>query len=137
MKLVINAQEVLALHNMLHKQFEYAAGPANGPDAALQQVYLRLRSIIIGGLQGKMTEDSDDLTVFQKWETKEQQKVDKLKEELVEVKQETMNVVGAGVVPRPALFGELDISLDEDYATPDYPRVGQRNRSDRKGNQKR
>ena len=136
MKLNISAKELLALHNLLHSKFEYEGpsklysedDPRASADVALEQVYARTKSIILGALQGK---HPDELDRFDAWAAKEQSKIDHLSDKLVDVKDEERKL-------RDDVVTLGDFPDDKDVLVPDYPRRGNRggNRGGRGGNKR-
>jgi hypothetical protein len=120
MKLNINAKELLALHNALYERFEGSdrkgthfadEDPRSTDDAQLRQVYGRLKACIVGALTGRGLDPVDA------WAAKEQAKIDKLSEELNDVKQEQTEL--AKLAPE-----NLDVDQDDDFAYLEYPRKG-------------
>jgi hypothetical protein len=125
MKLNINAKELLALHNLLYERFdghnahdeaEYKEG--DGPvtdEVQLRQVYNRLKACIVGALTSRVVDPVDA------WAAHEQAKIDKLNDELSDVKREQAGVAKAVTSP-----GDLLVPPDDDFTMPDYPRRGSR-----------
>lgn len=89
MKLNINAKELLALHNLLFERFDGRVAhdrceSDNLDEVQLRQVYNRLRSIIVSGLDGR---DSGKVDLrFESWLKHEQAKVDELNKQNEAVK---------------------------------------------------
>lgn len=134
MKLNINSKELVALHNLLHEkfcspsQFKYdEADPREADDVQLRMVYNRLRACIIAALTNKHIDPVDAFL------SKEQAKIDKLKDENEAVKREGQNLADA-VKNDPDFFVPDE---GEDYSVPEYPRRGPRNRGGNRGGNKR
>lgn len=135
MKLNINAKELLALHNLLYEKFEGAQGDGPfrhfkegddraAPDAHLRQVYSRLKACIVNSLSSGKAVDP-----FDAWAEKEQQKLDKLAEELDGVKKSSDELVKKAAAD-PDFFVPL---AEEDWDMPEYPKKGTRPPGNRQG----
>lgn len=118
MKLNLNSKEILALHNLLYDRFDsrHAHDMVDDPSAAsdetqLRQVYNRLRALLIGALTNKATDP------LEAWMGHEQAKIDGLKSDLDQVKQEQADLARKGpVLPEDFLEG------NDDYDKREYPR---------------
>lgn len=127
MKLNLNAKEFLALYNLLHasncNDGEFKKG--DDQDAVhLQQVHNRLRACMISALTGKETDP------VEAWAMREQAKIDALREQNVDIKKETANIVREGHEKFLELEADDEAFLDElnaiAYPRKDVPRGTQR-----------
>ena len=131
MKLNISSKELLALHNLLYERYAdprkaYEEDhPRASDDTQLRQVYNRLRACLIAGLTNKQVDP------FDAFMSREQAKIDKLKDQNEEIK--------LGQTELAQLLKEEMMVPDdgEDFAAPEYPRRGPRNRNGNRGGQKR
>lgn len=90
MKLNLNAKELLALHNLLYERYEasydgkhYAnEDPRASADVQLRQVYSRLKACVIAALSNRQLDPVDA------YFTREQAKIDTLKDQNEELKKE-------------------------------------------------
>jgi hypothetical protein len=134
MKLNINAKELLALHNLLYEKFEgshdegyprlFKEGDERaGPDAQLRQVYSRLKACIVNSLTGKAVDP------FDAWAEREQQKLDKLNEELDDVKKSSVDLVKK-TAEDPDYFVP---AVDENWDMSEYPKRSARPAGGRQG----
>lgn len=135
MKLNINAKELLALHNLLYERFEGGHDEGYprrfkeddddraGPDARLRQVYSRLKACIVNSLTGKAVDP------FDAWAEREQQKLDKLSEELDDVKKSSVDLVKK-TSEDPDYFVP---AADENWDMAEYPKRGARPAGGRQG----
>ena len=101
--------------------------PEEGDYLHLAQVHNRLRAWLIAALSNKQL---DPLESFM---SREQAKIDKLKDQNEELKKESSSLA-------EALRSDPDYFVpkaDEDYTTPDYPRRGARNQGGKRGGHKR
>lgn len=132
MKLNINSRELLALHNLLYERFESSSCPSNkcendekverGSEVHLHEVYNRIKACIVGAL-GKAVDP------FDAWSTHEQQKINKLNDELDDIKKSQVELTKK----------DVDIIVpdeDEDFTSPEYPRKGARNRQGNRNNKR-
>lgn len=112
-KINFNAEELIALHNLLRDTIEIYRGekePTTLDSDRLRQIYDRIRAHFVSALS---CHDKQPITTGL---IREQQKVDKLRDILDDVKKEHNDLAGAlkdkdYVVP----------SRDEDLTLPDYP----------------
>jgi hypothetical protein len=111
MKLNLNSQEVLALHNLLHARYGADADEdkERSGDVYLRQVYNRLRACIVSALASKATDP------FEAWSQREQAKIDDLKQQNDELKEVVTDLASSA----PVIL-TIDPS-DDDFAEP-YPR---------------
>lgn len=128
----INAKELVALHNILYERFNARQHPTEEDsycpdDVQLLQVYNRLRTCIIAALSSK---NIDPVNVFL---NREQAKIDKLKEQNEEVRQDQSQFVDS--IRNDSSF--FVPAAGESFDMPEYPRRAPRNRGGNKGNNKR
>jgi len=128
-KLNVNAKEFLALYNLLHQRIEIDDDRQyEGDEVQLHQIYGRMKSCLISSLSSDKHED-----VFGTWFTQEKAKIDKLNEQLGNVKKEQADLKKS--TSTSADVGEL---IEDDYVRPEYPRRGTgQNRGGRHNNKKR
>jgi len=121
MKLNINAKELLALHNLLYEKFEssydgtkYEPGSEEeNSNVQLRQVYNRLKACIVAALTNRQVDPVDAFL------SKEQAKIDRLKEDLTDVKKDQTNLVEELKADDFFVPGK-----DETFDAPEYPRRG-------------
>jgi hypothetical protein len=116
MKLNVNAKELLALYNVLYDRFDGPTRPdgcVGDSDAAqLEQVYHRIRSIILGSLSNKQADPNE---LFDKWASQEQAKIDRLAKQNDAIKEATLN-------PMTPLADILTDNDDEVVSDLPYPK---------------
>jgi len=112
MKLNISAKELLALHNLLHKNRE----GLDEESTLVRQLYGRVKACLIGALgqTDKYTEP------FEAWEEVQKKKIDVLQERLEGLKPEAVAAKVRDDLDKVESYDEL---LEEDETIlPEYPR---------------
>lgn len=124
-KLNLNPKELLALHNLLRQSVTAELDMSTSDINQLYQVYNRIRTYIVNSLsESKDNKSFNDL--FVAWSSKEQTKIDKLNNELDELKKQSSP-------KKPTTSASNFITLDDDYDTSDYPKKGTKNPGHRQG----
>lgn len=126
MKLNLNAEELLALHNLLRDTLDVTGDRSKEPltvdTARLRQVYNRVKAQFVAALSNRGGDDPLDAVM-----SREQSKIDRLKSTLDDVKKEHNGLADAlkdkdYIVP----------GRDEDLEVPDYPKRSRRSGGGRK-----
>ena len=120
MKLNLNAEELLALHNLLRDTLDITGNQGMSPlgvdTARLRQVYNRVRAQFVAALSARGGDDTLDKAF-----SREQSKIDRLRSSLDDVKKEHNGLADAlkdkdYIVP----------GRDDDLEVPDYPKRSRR-----------
>lgn len=115
MKLNLNAEELLALHNLLRDTLDVYDGDKesmNSDKARLRPVYNRVRAHFVAALSTRGSDDALDAVM-----SREQSKIDRIRSNLDDVKKEHNGLADAlkdkdYIVP----------GLTDDLEVPDYPK---------------
>lgn len=120
MKLNLNAEELLALHNLLRDTLDVTGDRSKEPltvdTARLRQVYNRVRAHFVNAFAARDKDDPLEAVM-----AREQSKIDRLRSDIHDVKKDQ---AGLAVLLKDKDF--IIPTRDDDLDVPDYPKRGRR-----------